>query len=90
MPLHPGWSAQPSKNAKHYGKAYLMTCGTKSHFMTAATTQEYMDNLLTPALRLRRQELGLSAKAEAMLTCDAFSGNFADSEGQSVAREVVN
>ncbi|CAK9000257.1 Uncharacterized protein (Fragment), partial [Durusdinium trenchii] len=61
-------------NEKWAGHVYVFQSMTESHFMTAETTLLYLQELISPALELRRASLGYNRETPALLICDGFTG----------------
>ena len=47
-------------NLAHHGKAFVLTSGSKSHFMTADTLSQVFDQLYSPALEIQRKRCLIS------------------------------
>ncbi|CAK9000255.1 Malate dehydrogenase 2, partial [Durusdinium trenchii] len=75
-------------NEKWAGHVYVFQSMTESHFMTAETTLLHLQELISPALELRRASLGYNRETPALLICDGFTGNFAVSNGEGSRREM--
>lgn len=45
-----------SFNLKHYGKAWIMTSGTSSHFMSGECLAVMLEQVISPALQLQRKK----------------------------------
>ena len=48
---------QRAWNVAHKGRSYVLTSGTRSHFMTADTLLQLFEQLFSPALQQQRDRL---------------------------------
>jgi len=62
-------------NTRYAGRMLVMVTRSDTHFMNGELTVRYLEELVGPALRAKRQALGLDASARAGLLADAFTGN---------------
>ena len=62
-------------NARYAGRMMVMVTRSDTHFMNGELTVKYLEELVGPALRAKRQALGVDATARAGLLADAFTGN---------------
>lgn len=74
-------------NAAHIGTSLTVYSGGRKHFMNASTTIQVMEQLYVAAFALQRAARGLTHADRGQLMADAFSGNFARSSGEHIARE---
>jgi hypothetical protein len=62
-------------NSRYAGRMLVMVTRSDTHFMNGELTVRYLEELVGPALRAKRNALGLDATARAGLLADAFTGN---------------
>jgi hypothetical protein len=62
-------------NTRYAGRMMVMVTRSDTHFMNGELTVKYLEELVGPALRAKRQALGVDATARAGLLADAFTGN---------------
>ena len=62
-------------NHKYRGRLLIMLNSNDTHMMNGFLTVRYLEELVGPALRRKRKELGLPFEAKAGLIADAFTGN---------------
>ena len=76
-----------TENDKRLGTVYIMSSGSKTHFMNSETTVELLEKLFVPAYKIQRAKHHLAHDVLGILLCDAFSGNFSHAAGEHLRRE---
>lgn len=78
---------QHAFNMRNQGVAYVVTSGSKTHFMNGETYAVVLEQLYSAAFVKQRKALGLPPDALGALLCDAWTGTFSRNRGLHLRRK---